>query len=61
VGVCPFGNEIMFTQGSVKERRFAVSRSTYFDGPGITISEGRWTASGGGAPVVASGSATHAL
>src|SRR5262249_25665302 len=23
VGICPFGNEIIFTQGSVKERRFA--------------------------------------
>jgi 3-phenylpropionate/trans-cinnamate dioxygenase ferredoxin reductase subunit len=25
VGVCPFGNEIVFTQGSVKERRFAAA------------------------------------
>ena len=38
-----------------------VSRGTYFDGPWITISEGGWTASGGGAPIATSGSATHAL
>jgi 3-phenylpropionate/trans-cinnamate dioxygenase ferredoxin reductase subunit len=25
VGICPFGNEIIFTQGSVKERRFAAA------------------------------------
>jgi len=25
VGVCPFGNEIVFTQGSIKERRFAAA------------------------------------
>ena len=43
VGVCPFGNEIIFTQGSVKERRFAAAyghRGRIV--AAVTFNHGKW-------------------
>src|SRR5580692_754223 len=43
VGVCPFGNEIVFTQGSVKERRFAAAyghRGRIV--AAVTFNHGKW-------------------
>ena len=43
VGVCPFGDEIVFTQGSVKERRFAAAygRNGRIVGA-VTFNHGKW-------------------
>jgi 3-phenylpropionate/trans-cinnamate dioxygenase ferredoxin reductase subunit len=43
VGVCPFGDEIVFTQGSVKERRFAAAygRRGRIVGA-VTFNHGKW-------------------
>jgi 3-phenylpropionate/trans-cinnamate dioxygenase ferredoxin reductase subunit len=43
VGVCPFGNEIVFTQGSIKERRFAAAygrRGRIV--AAVTFNHGKW-------------------
>ncbi len=43
VGVCPFGDEIVFTQGSAKERRFAAAygRNGRIVGA-VTFNHGKW-------------------
>ena len=43
VGVCPFGDEIVFTQGSVKERRFAAAYGHNGRIVGaVTFNHGKW-------------------
>ena len=43
VGVCPFGEEIVFTQGSVKERRFAAAYGHNGRIVGaVTFNHGKW-------------------
>jgi NADPH-dependent 2,4-dienoyl-CoA reductase/sulfur reductase-like enzyme len=43
VGVCPFGDQIVFTQGSIKERRFAAvyGRRSRIVGA-VTFNHGKW-------------------
>jgi 3-phenylpropionate/trans-cinnamate dioxygenase ferredoxin reductase subunit len=43
VGVCPFGDEIVFTQGSVKERRFAAAYGRHGRiVAAVTFNHGKW-------------------